>query len=134
MKRVTDILKSYGIIVHFLKGNNKYIVYSLVISIVSTIMSLVNVITPKYIIDELTYNKRFNVLIIYVLSYAAIVLLFRIILQFLQEQKDYYTEKFRRTYQIEISCKISKMQVEDLEKSNIKDIIHLVNNNQFLLN
>ena len=54
MKRVTDILKSYGIIVHFLKGNNKYIVYSLVISIVSTIMSLVNVITPKYIIDELT--------------------------------------------------------------------------------
>lgn len=134
MKQVINFLKSYGIIVHFLKGNNKYILYSLFFSIFSSVISLVNIIAPKYIIDELTYEKRLNVLTVYVLSYVCTILFFRMILQILQERKDYYTEKFRRTFQIEVSCKISKMQVEDLERTNIKDIIHLVKNNQFLLN
>lgn len=134
MKQVINFLKSYGIIVHFLKGNNKYILYSLFFSVFSSVISLVNIIVPKYIIDELTYEKRLNILIIYVIGYICTILFLRIVLQVLQERKDYYTEKFRRTFQIEVSCKISKMQVEDLEKSNIKDIIYLVKNNQFLLN
>ena len=97
MKTLITYIKNLGYLIHYAWINAKSRFFFAVISIIlNTFQPFFTLIMPKYIIDELTFDKRWDVLLWYILLFIGVQAVFTFIRSFLAywDNKSEYRVKF----------------------------------------
>ncbi len=97
MKTVKTYIKNLGYLIHYAWIHAKSRYFFAVISIIlDTFQPFFTLIMPKYIIDELTFDKRWNVVLWYILLFIGVQAVFTLIRSLLAywDNKSEYRVKF----------------------------------------
>lgn len=107
-------------IVHSL--SNKYILLSCISAVLKSILVLLNVIIPKYLIDELLGQKEINVLTFYVLALILSNLLLNALNGYLENKIKILNEKLIRDLELDMANHIMNMKFENLESTKVLNL------------
>ncbi|MHC1748508.1 MAG: ABC transporter ATP-binding protein [Cellulosilyticaceae bacterium] len=102
--------------------NKMYIVYILFLQIINSIMPLVTIIMPKYIIDELIGEKDIKKIILYVVILVGINLVGGILSSFLSEKVFTSKNIIFNKFQSFITNKLAMCDYEQIENAEFLDI------------
>jgi len=109
------------------KFSKKYIIFLLLSQIVDSIIPLIGIIMPKFIIDELMGQKRINYLIIYICILVGCTFAATILSNFLTTQYFLYKLDVFNKFQLFLGEILSKADFEQLEHPeflNLKEKAH----------
>ncbi len=104
------------------KFSKMYIVYILLLQIVTAVVPLASVVLPGYIVEELTNGRRLNVLIMYISALAIIHFLGNSLISFLQGKSFVSKGIVFMRFQTFITEKLSLCDYEQLENPEFLDV------------
>lgn len=116
----------FNIMKYFLKVTNKiskaYLPMAVITSIFKSLVPIVNIIMPKFIIDELLGGKRIEVFIKLILITIIANAIFSIISSYLIKKVEIINLKVERGFYLLIGDKIMNMDFEKIEDPEILDL------------
>ncbi len=133
MKTLKRKTQNFCVLWKYLRNQKQYVIFNVLCLLVSTTKSLFVLFFSKIIIDELTYESNFVQFIIKVSFYAGFLIAIGFLSIFLDKKRAILTERLAKEIEIDVCDNISKMPIEQLERSDVKDDITLVKDSQFLL-
>ena len=133
MKAIKRKLHNLGTILKYLKFQKAYIVFNVLCLLVSACKSVFVVLFSKIIIDAIAYGENIARFIICVGIYISILIIVSVVSAFLEKKRTIFTEQLAKTIEIDVCERLSRLSVEQLESSEIRNDIVLVKDSQFLL-
>ena len=132
-KKKSDFIRIFKNIIFMIKGAWKYCksryFYAVIDIVISTITPFIYLILPKFIIDEVAGERRWNV----ITKYIMILLIITVILKFITWVFTYFqnlsTSKGRRMNSLIFVDNFLKMDYKNLEDSKIQDLCMKNGNN-----
>lgn len=100
------------------KNNKKYVIYTFLYQLFNSLMPLIVVILPKFIIDELLGNQRSSYLIFYVALLLGYQLIGGFLANFFKKQAFIQKSILFITFQSELTHKMATADFEQIESAN----------------
>lgn len=135
-EEVLELKKDFSTIIHFLKltyGISKSYIPMLIIScIFKALAPFIYIIAPKFIIDELTNQKRIKVFIVLVLIIIVLNFILNLVNRWLDTILNIRNTEILNSFNLLVGKKIMNMDFEKIEDPEVLDLkekaIYLINN------